>query len=198
MVASPFNILRKASLLTASVFQKSCDLCCVLQIYRLPLRAPFLVWEEMRDLKGLPPSSKDKLGCWVHKNRWAVILGHLFFFFFFISHLFTYVIWEYSNTCNFCLTVVSTDSYSLEAMAMPHKDLIKGLLNLMSYHHLGSVNIYFSMIHLFFLVQPSDFFLCYCIFRRCSCSGTAPDEAGTTTFISWIWRCLRGASPSPQ
>lgn len=63
-------------------------------------------------------------------------------FFFHIS----YVIWEYSNTCNFCLTVVSTDSYSLEAMATPHKDLIKGLLNLMSYHHLGSVNIYFSMI----------------------------------------------------
>lgn len=43
-----------------------------LQIYRLPLRAPSLVWEEMRDLKGLPPSSKDKLGCWVQKNRWEM------------------------------------------------------------------------------------------------------------------------------
>uniref|UniRef100_A0A3Q4I869 Kelch domain containing 2 n=1 Tax=Neolamprologus brichardi TaxID=32507 RepID=A0A3Q4I869_NEOBR len=39
------------------------------KIYRLPLRTPSLVWEEMRDLKGLPPSSKDKLGCWVQKNR---------------------------------------------------------------------------------------------------------------------------------
>lgn len=46
----------------------------------------------------------------------------------------------------FNLTVVPTGSYSLEAMAMPHKDLIKGLLNLMSSHLLGSVNIYFSMM----------------------------------------------------
>lgn len=38
-------------------------------MYRLPLRASTLVWEEMRDLKGLPPSCKDKLGCWVQKNR---------------------------------------------------------------------------------------------------------------------------------
>ncbi|TMS21563.1 Kelch domain-containing protein 2 [Larimichthys crocea] len=41
------------------------------KIYRLPLRAPSLVWEEMKDLKGLPPSCKDKLGCWVQKNRAA-------------------------------------------------------------------------------------------------------------------------------
>lgn len=144
MVGSPFKILRRVSLLPAGLFQKFWDLCCVLQIYRLPLRAPTLIWEEMRDLKGLPPSSKDKLGCWIHKNRWAVILGHAFNFF--ISQQFTSVIWECSNTCNFCLTVVSTGSYSLEAMATPHKDLIKGLLNLTSHRHLGSVNIYFSMI----------------------------------------------------
>uniref|UniRef100_A0A3Q2PCK8 Kelch domain containing 2 n=1 Tax=Fundulus heteroclitus TaxID=8078 RepID=A0A3Q2PCK8_FUNHE len=46
------------------------------RIYRLPLRAPSLVWEEMRDLKGLPPSSKDKLGCWVHKNRLVFFGGY--------------------------------------------------------------------------------------------------------------------------
>ncbi|XP_014873027.1 kelch domain-containing protein 2 [Poecilia latipinna] len=46
------------------------------RIYRLPLRAPSLVWEEMRDLKGLPPSSKDKLGCWVHKNRLIFFGGY--------------------------------------------------------------------------------------------------------------------------
>lgn len=54
--------------------------------------------------------------------------------------------WECSQTCNFYLTVVFTGSYFLEAMAMPHKDLIKGLLNLMSTHLLGSVNICFSMM----------------------------------------------------
>lgn len=72
VVGTPFNFLSWVDLLrllAGSVFQKSCDFCCVLQIYRLPLRAPTLNWEEMRDLKGLPPSSKDKLGCWVHKNR---------------------------------------------------------------------------------------------------------------------------------
>ncbi|XP_014325109.1 kelch domain-containing protein 2 [Xiphophorus maculatus] len=46
------------------------------RIYRLPLRAPSLVWEEMRDLKGLPPSPKDKLGCWVHKNRLIFFGGY--------------------------------------------------------------------------------------------------------------------------
>ncbi|MEQ2187416.1 hypothetical protein GOODEAATRI_004518, partial [Goodea atripinnis] len=46
------------------------------RIYRLPLRAPSLVWEEMRDLKGLPPSSKDKLGCWVYKNRLIFFGGY--------------------------------------------------------------------------------------------------------------------------
>lgn len=42
---------------------------CAVQIYRLPLRAASFVWEEMKDLDGLPPSCKDKLGCWVYKNR---------------------------------------------------------------------------------------------------------------------------------
>ncbi|CAG10413.1 unnamed protein product, partial [Tetraodon nigroviridis] len=46
------------------------------RIYRLPLRAPILIWEEMRDLKGLPPSSKDKLGCWIHKNRLIFFGGY--------------------------------------------------------------------------------------------------------------------------
>uniref|UniRef100_A0AAQ4R949 Kelch domain containing 2 n=1 Tax=Gasterosteus aculeatus aculeatus TaxID=481459 RepID=A0AAQ4R949_GASAC len=46
------------------------------RIYRLPLRAPSLVWEEMRDLKGLPPSCKDKLGCWVQKNRLIFFGGY--------------------------------------------------------------------------------------------------------------------------
>ncbi|KAK9533815.1 hypothetical protein VZT92_008910 [Zoarces viviparus] len=46
------------------------------RIYRLPLRAPSLVWEKMRDLKGLPPSRKDKLGCWVQKNRLIFFGGY--------------------------------------------------------------------------------------------------------------------------
>lgn len=61
--------LEQISLLSEIMFQNSCILCCALQIYCLPLRAPVLVWEEMRDLKGPPPSCKDKLGCWVQKNR---------------------------------------------------------------------------------------------------------------------------------
>uniref|UniRef100_A0A8C6WFE5 Kelch domain containing 2 n=1 Tax=Neogobius melanostomus TaxID=47308 RepID=A0A8C6WFE5_9GOBI len=39
------------------------------RMYRLPLRGPTLTWEEMRDLKGTPPSAKDKLGCWVYRNK---------------------------------------------------------------------------------------------------------------------------------
>lgn len=39
------------------------------RMYRLPLRMPTLTWEEMRDLKGTPPSAKDKLGCWVYRNK---------------------------------------------------------------------------------------------------------------------------------
>lgn len=62
---------------------------CTLQIYRLPLRAPSLVWEEMRDLKGLPPSCKDKLGCWVQKNRWGILV-----FSYFRSLVFTHCVWE--------------------------------------------------------------------------------------------------------
>ncbi|KAI4804852.1 hypothetical protein KUCAC02_026464 [Chaenocephalus aceratus] len=46
------------------------------RIYCLPLRAPVLVWEEMRDLKGPPPSCKDKLGCWVQKNRLIFFGGY--------------------------------------------------------------------------------------------------------------------------
>lgn len=39
------------------------------QVYRLPLRATVLRWEKMRGLTGLAPTCKDKLGCWVHRNR---------------------------------------------------------------------------------------------------------------------------------
>lgn len=46
------------------------------RIYRLPLRAPTFAWEEMRDLKGIPPSSKDKLGCWVYKNKLIFFGGY--------------------------------------------------------------------------------------------------------------------------
>uniref|UniRef100_A0A3P8V2M9 Kelch domain containing 2 n=1 Tax=Cynoglossus semilaevis TaxID=244447 RepID=A0A3P8V2M9_CYNSE len=35
-----------------------------------------LVWEEMTNLEGLPPSSKDKLGCWVHRNRLIFFGGY--------------------------------------------------------------------------------------------------------------------------
>lgn len=44
--------------------------------YRLNLRAPELCWEEMQNLKGQPPSCKDKLGCWVHKNRLIFFGGY--------------------------------------------------------------------------------------------------------------------------
>uniref|UniRef100_A0A673CAL2 Kelch domain containing 2 n=1 Tax=Sphaeramia orbicularis TaxID=375764 RepID=A0A673CAL2_9TELE len=46
------------------------------RIYRLPLRSSSFVWEEMRDLKGVPPSSKDKLGCWVYKNKLIFFGGY--------------------------------------------------------------------------------------------------------------------------
>ncbi|XP_075874158.1 kelch domain-containing protein 2 isoform X2 [Nelusetta ayraudi] len=46
------------------------------RIYRLPLRASSFVWEEMKDLKGLSPSCKDKLGCWVYKNRLIFFGGY--------------------------------------------------------------------------------------------------------------------------
>uniref|UniRef100_A0A674PJ81 Kelch domain containing 2 n=1 Tax=Takifugu rubripes TaxID=31033 RepID=A0A674PJ81_TAKRU len=47
------------------------------RIYRLPLRASTLIWEEMRDLKGLPPSSKDKLGYLVYFHFSAVYMSDL-------------------------------------------------------------------------------------------------------------------------
>uniref|UniRef100_A0A3Q3R4H0 Kelch domain containing 2 n=1 Tax=Monopterus albus TaxID=43700 RepID=A0A3Q3R4H0_MONAL len=61
------------------------------KIYRLPLSAPRLVWEEMKNLKGLPPSCKDKLGCWVHKNRSEVAVFFFnFYFFLFLLNLNVY------------------------------------------------------------------------------------------------------------
>ncbi|XP_048830456.1 kelch domain-containing protein 2 [Brienomyrus brachyistius] len=47
------------------------------RFYRLPLRTTeVLCWENMRNLKGLPPTCKDKLGCWVHQNRLAFFGGY--------------------------------------------------------------------------------------------------------------------------
>ncbi|CAB1334890.1 unnamed protein product [Coregonus sp. 'balchen'] len=46
------------------------------RVFRLPLQTPLLCWEEMKDLKGLAPSCKDKLGCWVHKNSQPVTKGN--------------------------------------------------------------------------------------------------------------------------
>ncbi|XP_067310896.1 kelch domain-containing protein 2 [Pseudorasbora parva] len=45
-------------------------------VYRLPLRASPLRWERMRGLTGLAPTCKDKLGCWVHRNRLAYFGGY--------------------------------------------------------------------------------------------------------------------------
>lgn len=45
-------------------------------VYRLPLRSSSLVWERMKDLKGLAPTRKDKLGCWVYKNRLVYFGGY--------------------------------------------------------------------------------------------------------------------------
>lgn len=46
------------------------------QVYCLPLRAPVLRWHRMRDLAGLAPTCKDKLGCWVHRNRLVYFGGY--------------------------------------------------------------------------------------------------------------------------
>ncbi|XP_053366281.1 kelch domain-containing protein 2 [Clarias gariepinus] len=45
-------------------------------VYRLPLRASDFQWGRMKDLKGLPPTSKDKLGCWVYTNRLVYFGGY--------------------------------------------------------------------------------------------------------------------------
>lgn len=46
------------------------------RVYRLPLRHSNLCWEWMKDLKGLAPTCKDKLGCWVYKNRLVYFGGY--------------------------------------------------------------------------------------------------------------------------
>ncbi|KAG2457554.1 DPOE2 polymerase, partial [Polypterus senegalus] len=47
------------------------------KFYRLPLRSSgVLRWEKMRDLAGLPPSCKDKLGCWVYRNKLIFFGGY--------------------------------------------------------------------------------------------------------------------------
>lgn len=48
-------------------------------VYRLPLRAPVLCWEQMNSLKGVPPTCKDKLGCWVYKNSLVYFGGYGYF-----------------------------------------------------------------------------------------------------------------------
>ncbi|XP_066528991.1 kelch domain-containing protein 2 [Hoplias malabaricus] len=45
-------------------------------VYRLPLRASAFFWEMMKDLKGTAPTCKDKLGCWVYKNRLIYFGGY--------------------------------------------------------------------------------------------------------------------------
>lgn len=45
-------------------------------VYRLPLRSFTFHWEKMSDLKGLAPTSKDKLGCWVYKNKLVYFGGY--------------------------------------------------------------------------------------------------------------------------
>ncbi|MGH0178583.1 UNVERIFIED_CONTAM: hypothetical protein FKN15_078047 [Acipenser sinensis] len=47
------------------------------RLYRLPLRSTdTLHWEKMKELKGMPPTSKDKLGCWVYKNKLVFFGGY--------------------------------------------------------------------------------------------------------------------------
>ncbi|XP_028677834.1 kelch domain-containing protein 2 [Erpetoichthys calabaricus] len=47
------------------------------RFYLLPLRSSgVLRWEKMRDLAGLPPSCKDKLGCWVYRNKLIFFGGY--------------------------------------------------------------------------------------------------------------------------
>ncbi|XP_018619609.1 kelch domain-containing protein 2 [Scleropages formosus] len=47
------------------------------QFYRLPLMtSKGLRWEKMRRLKGLAPTCKDKLGCWVYQNRLVYFGGY--------------------------------------------------------------------------------------------------------------------------
>ncbi|KAI7804373.1 kelch domain-containing protein 2 [Triplophysa rosa] len=45
-------------------------------VYRLPLRSLTFRWEKMNDIKGLAPTSKDKLGCWVYKNKLVYFGGY--------------------------------------------------------------------------------------------------------------------------
>ncbi|TRY54222.1 hypothetical protein DNTS_030481 [Danionella cerebrum] len=47
-------------------------------VYRLPLRAPELVWEHMKNLTGRAPSCKDKLGCWIYNHRLVYFGGYGF------------------------------------------------------------------------------------------------------------------------
>lgn len=64
-------ILQRAS--TRATDVDFCSVGFLLQVYRLPLRATVLRWEKMRGLTGLAPTCKDKLGCWVHRNRCVFI-----------------------------------------------------------------------------------------------------------------------------
>ncbi|KAF7703975.1 hypothetical protein HF521_021047 [Silurus meridionalis] len=45
-------------------------------VYHLPLRASHFHWERMKDLKGLAPTCKDKLGCWVYMDRIVYFGGY--------------------------------------------------------------------------------------------------------------------------
>ncbi|XP_073725919.1 kelch domain-containing protein 2 [Misgurnus anguillicaudatus] len=45
-------------------------------VYRVSLRSFTFRWEKMSELKGLAPTSKDKLGCWVYKNKLVYFGGY--------------------------------------------------------------------------------------------------------------------------
>uniref|UniRef100_UPI00398EC72E kelch domain-containing protein 2-like n=1 Tax=Pristiophorus japonicus TaxID=55135 RepID=UPI00398EC72E len=49
-----------------------------LQFYILNLRAKdkILHWERIKEFKGVPPTPKDKLGCWVYKNKLIFFGGY--------------------------------------------------------------------------------------------------------------------------
>ncbi|XP_048455604.1 kelch domain-containing protein 2 isoform X3 [Rhincodon typus] len=45
-------------------------------ILKLGTKDKILHWERIKDFKGVPPSPKDKLGCWVYKNKLIFFGGY--------------------------------------------------------------------------------------------------------------------------
>lgn len=95
---------------------------------------------------------------------------------------------------------------------MLHKDLIEGLMNMMNYLHLGSVNqLAWKRCHRFVWRVKNSFVFCFlnkgfynfccgllCNMLDCCHRGTVQGEAGIITFTSLTWRRLRGVSLSPR